>query len=548
MFRSVFAKTLRDLRAGVLGWGFGLGVLCAVTGAAWAKSYPDEASRLRLLQQIKGGLSASQVFYGEPHALDTLGGFIEWRVLGIGPVLLGLYAILAATGMARGAEEQRTIEVVACAVPGRLRMLGQQAAALLTGVIIATALVGVCVVVAGPASGEPAPAALRAAGEALNLAAAAALFGAVGLLTSQLFLRRRSAALAATGAMLVAHFLNTLPLVAPDMEPARYGSPLYLYSRSTPLSDGHVDVVAVAGLVALTAALFVGAMLLAARRDLFDVVRLPRLPLRRDVTQHPAGIASSSRFLQNAFTRGLDDSLGSVVAWSAALAALSALVTAITPNVRQAILDQLGGAIAKQLVQAGLTSEKAILSLLVFSLLLPLLAVFAVTAAASWASDETSLRLEIELSTPAPRWRTFVQRWLASVVALSVTVLVVALAVAVTIEVGGLNVPLTGLANATWTLAVLAACVAAVGFAVASWRPGMTATLAGVFVALSYFVNLLVPLFGLPHWTSYASVFGLYGSPLVDGVGFIRTGAMAALTVVLVTAGALEFQRRDIVK
>ena len=348
--------------------------------------------------------------------------------------------------------------------------------------------------------------------------------------------------------MIIAHFLNTLPLVAPHLNAARYSSPLYLYSRSSPLSDGHLDVPGVSGMLALALLVFAAALAGAARRDLFDVVNLPgwspKLRVRR-----PAESGPSRAFgMKNGFTRGIGDNLGSVVAWAVGLAVFSALLTALTPNIRSALLEQATSAVAKQLIQAGLTSEKAILSLMLFSVLLPLIAVFAVTIAAAWSGDELNQRLELELVAPVPRWQMFLQRWLAAAVSVGLAAAATAAAIALAIEFGQLDVPLTAVGNAAWTLVLLGACVCAVGFAVASWRPGLVAAVAGAFVAVSYFANLLIPLFGWPDRTRYISVFALYGSPMEDGVGFIRIGTMAAATALLVLVGAAAFQRRDIAK
>ena len=142
--RSVYLKTLRDLRWGVLGWGGGLGMLVLVTAIGWTKAYPDQSSRLQLAAQIQGGLSVAQAIYGPPRAIDQLGGFVEWRTLGLAPVLLGLYLILAATGMTRGAEDAKTIEVVAATPRTRSRVLVEQTGAAITGLAVALAPLSPC--------------------------------------------------------------------------------------------------------------------------------------------------------------------------------------------------------------------------------------------------------------------------------------------------------------------------------------------------------------------------------------------------------------------
>ncbi len=549
MFRSVYTKTLRDLRWGVLGWGLGLGILALVTAFGWATAYPDEASRAQLAAQIHGGLSAAQVFYGPPGDLDKLGGFVEWRVLGLGPVLLGIYLILAGTGMTRGAEETGRLEVVVATPLTRSKVLLQQGAALATALVIALAFIGLLAVAAGPISGETGPTAQMIVGSMANLGAAALVFAAVGLLAAQLAARRRAAALSACGVMALAHLANTLPLVVPALRGLRYLSPLYLYSRSSPLSNGHLDWLAFAGLLAVAALLAGAAWFASQRRDLFDSYHR-----RRDLSAHDGAIiaarsgpASGGFFLANPFGRGLRDAIGTTAAWAIGLSLLAVLLTALVPNVRQSLLEQ-SGPFAKQLEKAGLTSEKGILSVLLFSFLPPLATLFGVMLASSWAGDELNQRLELELATPAPRWRVFLERWFAAVAAIAVALIVVAVIMTVTIELTGVDVSVASVGASIWTLVVLTACVTAFGFAVASWRPGLTTAGAGGFVAIAYFWGLVVPLLGLPNWVRYLSVFGLYGSPLNDGVVYWQVTFLALLAAALITFGCTSFSRRDIAK
>ena len=169
MLRSVYTKTLRDMRWGVMGWGIGLGVLSIVYAFSWATAYPDEASRQQLANQIQGGLSAVQAFYGPAINVQQLGGFIEWRLFGIVPVLLGLYLILAITGMTRGAEESGVAETVSATAPTRGYVARRQIAAAATGAVIAAALLGLLTMGSGMFIGEPAPRAVRVAEESANI-------------------------------------------------------------------------------------------------------------------------------------------------------------------------------------------------------------------------------------------------------------------------------------------------------------------------------------------------------------------------------------------
>ena len=353
MFRSVYLKTLRDLRWGIVGWGAGLGVLLLFTAAGWSIAYPDEPSRAQLAAQIKGGLSVAQVFYGPPRNVDTVGGFVEWRALGLAPVLLGLYLILSATGMTRGAEESRTIEVVAATPTTRARLLLQQMAALATCIALTAAILGLLTLPAGLVAGESTPEPLHVAGTSANIAAAALLFGAVGLLTAQLFERRRVAALVATGAMVLVHFANTLPLAVAGITWLRYLSPLYLYTRSSPLADGHMDWPAFVGMLLAAASVAALAFFASQSRDLFDTYHRRRRPLaasEQTVAHNRTGPATPGLFLRNSLGRGLRDAIPSAASWAAGVGALAVLLTALVPNMRTALLERPSGGFFRDLV------------------------------------------------------------------------------------------------------------------------------------------------------------------------------------------------------
>lgn len=547
MLRSVYTKTLRDMRWGILGWGLGFGLLVIVNGLGWSIAYPDAASRSELALQIRSGLSVAQAFYGPPRNVDTLGGFLEWRALGLAPVLLGLYLILAATGTTRGAEESRTIEVIAATPKTQSRLFFQQSAAIATAIVGTVTIMACLTMMSGLISGEATPRLPRVAGAYANVAAGSLIFGALGLLAAQVFSRRRTAALAATAVMVLVHLANTLPLVVPALSGVRYTSPLYLYTRSSPLANGHLDWMGLAGLLLVAAATIGLALWTSQRRDLFDTFRFRG----RQMASADASVASSRTgparpdlFLRNSLGRGLRDAVGTTAGWAAGLGMLAVLMTALVPNMRVALLKQPNSVLFK-----GLVTEKALLSGLLYSFLLPpLVMAFGVTLAGAWAADELNERLELELVAPVHRWKIMLQRLVAAGAAQAGAVAVVALAVLSTIELLHIDVPMTSVAAASFALLLLAVSAIALAFAIASWKPQLTAAAAGAFVAVSFFANLLIPLFDLPSWIRYLSVFGLYGAPLANGVSYWRMAVLAAAALAFATLGAVAFQRRDITK
>jgi ABC-2 type transport system permease protein len=419
MLRSTLLKTVRDQRWAALGWGGGLAVLVLLTAAGWGRVYPDQAARAAIARAVEGGLSFASVVYGEPRHLDQVPGVIEWRGLGLAPVLLGLFLVLAATGTTRGAEERGELDVLMTMPHARARLFAEQAGGLLLALLVSVVLVWVSLPLSGRlAKGDPLHPG-RAALAMLNVGAAAALFGAIGLLAAQLARTRRAAALAAGLLLVLAHIWNNLSLVVPTVAGARRLSPLYLYSRSSPLADGHVDVVALGLLVLLAGGTGTLAGLAFTRRDLHAAsLPVPRLPagIRRrrvhpdSVVTQPAG-SDGSWLLRSSLGAGLREVLGTALVWGVALGALAAAFAAMTPNAVRAIREQANAEdLLRRLGQDTTLTDATFLSYLVTILLPPLVGLMAVTLAASWAGEAIGGRLELPIAATRSRRRYFLER------------------------------------------------------------------------------------------------------------------------------------------
>jgi ABC-2 type transport system permease protein len=542
VLRSILLKTLRDQRRSALIWGVSLAMLVALASVAWANAYPDEADRARLAADIAGSLSAGQAFYGEPVNVDEHGGFIAWRILGLYPVLLGIFVVLAATAATRGLEERGEVDVVLAAGPGRARQFTERALGVALALGFACTLVFAGLMFAGPAAGEPALSAGRSAGASLNLWLAALMFGALGLLTAQLSGSRRTAAMVAGVLLIAAHLWANLGLVLESIEPLRPLSPLYLYGLSTPLADGEISAAGMGGMLAIAVAVSAGAGRLFTLRDIGATTQLP---VR--ITSSRAGGTGSLRLLGGIFQRGVRGVLGQAAAWGVCLGAYAALIAAITPTVRGALADeeQVNDLIG-HLDRGTLAADAGFLSIGLFTLLPALVALFAVTLASSWASDEREGRLEMELAAPLARSRLFVARAGAALAAIAVAVAIAGAAFAVTTALAGVEVSSERQALAMVVLVPLGGTVVAAGYGLAAWRPGIAAAGAGLLVAGSFFLDLLAPLFDLPSATRVVSVFYLAGHPIVEGAEVAGPIGLVAATAMLVAVGSWLFARRDI--
>ena len=78
---------------------------------------------------------------GEPIAIDTLGGFMSWRVGNFLPVLLGLWSVIALSGTLAGEAASGSLDIVASTGHSRRSIAIQKVAGHVVAVAAAMAIV-----------------------------------------------------------------------------------------------------------------------------------------------------------------------------------------------------------------------------------------------------------------------------------------------------------------------------------------------------------------------------------------------------------------------
>lgn len=550
MLRSIALATFLSQRRAALAWGLALAVFTVFAmWTNWRNEYPTPEARRELAEQVEtGGLTFVQVLFGQPERVDEFRGHLEWRGLGLDPLLLALFMVIAATAVSRGAEERGELELVLAAPRGRARLFVEQAAGLGLALLSACFFVWLSVLSSGPAAGEPVPPAGLALLSVLNVGLVAALFGALALLGAQLARSRRGAG-AAVGAILVASFLwANLGLLATSLEGWRWLSPFYLYSRSTPLADGNVSVWALGLTATLTATALAAAGWLFTRRDTAAAVRVPWPRFLRSAAGSASHVAGGTWLLGSHVQWALRDALGPAVAWGAGAAVFAALFTATTPSIRGGFEELTEARQVSERLDFDLTSDAGIISALLFLVLPLLLCLLATTFTVAMAGQEQSGRLEVGLSYPVDRRAYFLQRAAASLAATAVAVALPGGAFLATAAALGFDLAWGRAVLATVLLLLPPWIVAAFGFAVAGWRPRLVAAAGGSALAASFLFDVLAPALDLPTPIRKLSIFQLYGRPLVDGIRWADLGVMLLLVTAFLAAGTFGFSRRDILK
>lgn len=234
LLSSVYAKSLRDARRGLLGWGLGVAGYLGFAVGSW----PSYSSNTRALEEIMKTIPEAVTAAFGISDLTTAVGYLEGQVFSFTlPLLLVVFAVGAGARAIGGDEESGTLELVLTHPVPRGRLVLERFAALATSVVILVLLV--FVVVAGLDAGLDLGVGV---GPLAAITASIALFGlffatlalAVGAATG-----RRGVALAVTTVVAVSGYAanNLAPLIG-DVDWLRRLSPFYYYIGADPLRDG----------------------------------------------------------------------------------------------------------------------------------------------------------------------------------------------------------------------------------------------------------------------------------------------------------------------
>ena len=531
---------LRLGRWGIVGFA-GLGFLATTLQAVGfyqvaGQTAADRAAFGRSMTQLATQFS---VLLPPPVRPDTVGGYVQFRAFGALAIVFAIWALVSATGAARGDEERGLVEVILASGLSRSRLVGARIGAFAVG-CFAAALAAVIGLVLGATSGGeslPASALLEAAGV---LAALGLCCYALTLLISQFTSARNATAIA--GALLLALFLvNSLSRNFDSLLTWRWLSPFRYYELSRPLTpNGTFDVGATAVLVATSIVAGGLAALTFSRRDLGSALfRLPARP--QPVTYEP----TRSFWWQIPIVRGLYDQRVGLVLWAVGVAALAAVFVVLTKTIVQPLLAVPE---IRHYFNTFVNGDVylSFLAFLWFGIAQLLLAGFAIAQVSRWSAEDSDGRLELALSNPISRIAVVAER--AVVLTLGALLIVAASGVAVGLESKSqsISVAPSHLIEASLLLVPFTLVFAAVGSLLAARIPRATVGLLGGFAFASYLITELGPLFKWPAWAQDLSAFKLYGEPLTSGID--RTGLAIMLVVVVVGFGAsmLLMQRRDI--
>ncbi len=537
--RSVFAKTVRDSRRAAIGVGLLAGLFMLGTGVPYG--IESAFSTLELRQIFVNGLTslplALRGLLGEPINIETMGGFLSWRVGNTLPVILGLWSVIALAGTLAGEAAKGSLDLVVSTPVGRGRLALQKLAGHVSAVIVAMLMTAVIIWFVGFAFGAlpgdeiPIGAAL---GQVTLYGLLMLASGSLAFATSSFIGRTRALALGLVtlfAGYLIESYASLSPVIA-SLRPVSW----YSWTAGHRPMAGVSDWPSVALLAGVTVVLMAVGVLAFRRRDLGDAgglrwLRLPALP---------AGIGGP-------FRRQLADRTGIAIGWGIGIGLYAGLIVASADAFAQSLtaLPQIVDLVERIYPGIDIRQPAGILQLTFFGFGAFIFGLAGASFLAGWASDEGAGRLDVVLSTPLSRAAWALRSGLGVLAAIAVLTVVLALFVtgAIALAGGDIGGPVLGMA----VLGLAAAGYTGIGLAVGGLvRSSLAAGTTAALVIATFLLDSLGAALRLPDPILQLSLYKHLGQPM-SGI-FDPVGLLAAT---IMTVGGLGvavwgLTRRDV--
>ena len=536
---TIYGKTVRDSLRAALVVGGVAGLFMVGTGAPYGVA--PEFNTIELRRQFIAGLTALPLavrgLLGEPINLETMGGFLSWRVGNFLPVLLGLWPVIALSGTLAGEAAKGSLDLLASTPQARRtialeKLGGHVTAVVFSMLILAVSLWGVGLAF-GSLPGDEIPFA-AALGQVLLYGLMMLGVGGVAFASAPFLGRTRALALGLIvlfGSYLIYSYASLSPLIDAL-------KPLSFFAWSTghrPIA-GVADWPSVVVLAALDVVLFAIGVAGFARRDLGGVayVRWLRLP------SLPAGIAGP-------LSRQLADRTSVAIAWGLGIGLYGVLIAASARAFSDSIasLPQIAAIIRIIYPGVDLSQPSGVLQLTFFGFGSFILGIAAASFLAGWASDEGRRRLELVLSTPRSRASWAVRSGVGVLAAIGIVILLVmaCIGVAVASQGGDVVEPMVGIG----VLGLAAAAFAGIGLAAGGLvRTSLAAGVTGFLVIATFLLDTLGAALKLPDPILQLSLYKHLGQPMVGIFDPVGIAAAAIMVVGGVALGTYGLTRRDI--
>lgn len=514
-------------RSGVL-WGYIFGVVVASSALSYASIYKTAAQR-RHLELAFGSNNATSALFGPAARLQTVAGFTVFKASMTLIILGAVWGLLTSTRLLRGEEDSGRWETVLCGQTTRRGAATQALGGLAVGVTALWVVTALITIVAGHSS-KVGIAAGPALFFALALVASAAMFMAVGALTSQLAPTRRQAAGYAAAVLGVSYGIRTAADSGIGLHWLRWASPLGWIEQLQPLTAPRA--LPLIPIIAFTIICAVAAVQLAGARDLGASALRDRVsaPPHLRLLSGPMGL--TIRMIRP-----------TVIGWGVAVA-VSGLLLGVVAKAAGTTVS--GSSLHEVFTRLGAPGAGADAYLGVAFLIVAVLVAFSAAGLISAArAEEAGGRLEHLVVRPLSR-----SAWLYGRLLVATSVLVVSGAVAGVFTWFGAASQHAGVSFVTTLDAGLnivppALCLLGLGaFVIGMWPRAASIATYGV-LTWSLLVDIVGGIGAINHWILDTSIFHQMAAAPAVSPNWRTSGTMVALGIASAVAGGFGISRRD---
>jgi ABC-2 type transport system permease protein len=534
---SIYAKTMRDSRLAFIVMAGLLAGVVFVVGAAIPQLFNTQAARDDIVKMASDLGSAATGMAGHAVNIGTLGGYVSWKYGPVFVIIASMWSILALSSTLAGEAQHGSLEFVAASPFGKRRIAFEKMAAHLTVMALVLVIFAVAAWLTAALFGnlpDDAIPPIAAVAFALWVGVVALVFGGLALVLSPFI--GRGAAAGISGSVLIAGWiLNGYAGTVPAFRIPADLTPWAWTFNHVPLG-GMYDWASLGFTAIVAAVLLVLGLEAFVRRDLGVSTSL-----RTPATPRPL------RGLGDPISRSFSERLPVALAWAIGVG----IFGLVMGGASRSLADSFGNSPdLKKTFETifpnfDVATAGGLLQLLI-SLAFIVVGFAAATLVSGWASDESSGRLEMLLSTPLAR-----RRWAVySALGVYGVIVVMTAIIAVMIGIGALGAgsdaltPMLG----TITLGLYAAALSGVGFAVGGYRTSIAAEAVALLVVVMYLIDLIVPALKLPDWVHQLALTAHLGQPMVgvwDPAGVVACLVLAAGGLLL---GGWGMRKRDVAR
>ena len=511
-------------------WGGLFGLLIANEALGYRSNFPTTATREQFAQTFasNGGLTAVA---GPARNLDTIEGFVAWRMISLMIVVGAVWGLLTATRLLRKEEDVGRWELLLSGRTTRRHATVQAVAGLAVGFIAMWTVTAAFTIVAGTNSAvgfTPSASMFYATAGT----ATAAMFLAIGALTSQLSPTRRQANGLAAAVLGVSYVIRMIADSGNGLAWLRWASPLGWVENLRPLTGS--QPLALVPIVLLVVAACGAAIIVAGRRD-----------VGAGVLARPESAQADMRWLDSPATLVVRLDRWVALAWIAGLATLALVFGLVAKSAAEA---NIGGQTVERAVgrMGGQGGGAAAWIGYEFLYLGAILAFAAAGQVAAMRTEEGDGHIENLLARPVSR-----PTWLGGRVGFGL-VLVVSAGLAA--GVGGWigiasrrsGIGLTDMLQAGLNLAVPALFVLGVGTLLYGLAPRLAVPILYGLVLWSFVIEIVGTTVTTNHWLLDTALLSHLGPVPAANLNWTAIGWLTGLAAIAALGGLAAFNRRDL--